>query len=250
MKLTDVDLKMFLPNPPFWMVAFALLFVLGTWVPLTLMLRARQTLSEKPRVHIFHDMDHQAKYHAQDWTPIFADGRAMRPPVPGTVVAGQPLLDDHLQRGYRAGEEGKAAYFDTIPSSLTVDEKFLLRGKKEFDTFCYPCHGKAGYGDGPVNARALEIKDSGWIVPANLHTTLFDTGGLQFGPSSYPDGELYNTITHGKGNMAGYAPQIPDPADRWAIVAYVRALQLSQNPEAYQPSAVSREPANTPSASN
>ena len=106
---------------------------------------------------------------------------------------------------------------------------------------CYPCHGKDGLGNGPVNVRASALMaatnpavkvGTNWVPAANL-IAADDTGagGLKYGEDKYPNGELYNVITNGKGNMVGYGHAIP-LEERWAIVAYVRALQLAQAPDA------------------
>ena len=138
------------------------------------------------------------------------------------------------RRGRRAPEP---TFVTGFPEGIDVDEFFLARGQEKFNTFCYPCHGKGGHGNGPVNQRAmsLQVGDStlsygtGWTPAANL--VLIENGNLLYGEDVYPNGHVYQTITHGKNNMAGYGHAIP-VEDRWAIVAYVRALQLSQAPEA------------------
>ena len=130
-----------------------------------------------------------------------------------------------------AAAEPEPVWYTTLPEALTVDERFLRIGQTRFMTFCFPCHGADGEGEGPIHRRALLIKDPGWVAPANLLlVNATDAGRVyNFGPELYPDGKLYNTITHGKANMAGYGSQI-STRDRWAIVAYVRALQESQSP--------------------
>jgi mono/diheme cytochrome c family protein len=102
---------------------------------------------------------------------------------------------------------------------LAVDADLLARGRERYGIFCAPCHGLAGYGDGIVHERALALAEGGWTPPSNLHTDLV---------RERPLGQLYNTIGAGIRNMPAYGPQIP-PRDRWAIVAYVKALQLSQH---------------------
>jgi len=234
-----LDLRLFLPKRvPMVMIALGVLFVVASWVPITAIVRYTQVKHEKPRIHLFQDMDNQPKLKAQAASPIFADGRAMRPEVAGTVRRGELRDDAELQDGYtvtRDGGEFAPVFVTGMPDGIEVDHFFLARGQKKFDTFCYPCHGKAGYGNGPVNQRAMQLQQgdatlswgTAWVASANLHA-LLDDGTLQFGAGAYPNGQLYNVIAHGKGNMAGYAHSIP-VEDRWAIVAYVRALQLSQN---------------------
>ncbi len=234
-----LDLRLFLPKRvPMVLIAFGVLFVVASWVPITAIVRYTQVKHDKPRIHLFQDMDNQAKLKAQAASPIFADGRAMRPEVAGTVRRGELRDDAPLNQGYTVTQtDGEFApvFVTGMPDGIEVDHFFLARGQKKFDTFCYPCHGKAGYGNGPVNQRAMALQQgdptlswgTAWVASANLNAVL-DDGTLQFGADNYPNGKLYNIIAHGKGNMAGYAHAIP-VEDRWAIVAYVRALQLSQN---------------------
>ncbi len=94
----------------------------------------------------------------------------------------------------------------------TIDENLLNRGRDRFDIFCSPCHSRLGDGNGMVARRGVRI-------PANFHTDRL---------RSVPPGYLYQVITYGYGAMGDYGDQIP-VADRWAIVAYIRALQLSRN---------------------
>jgi mono/diheme cytochrome c family protein len=224
-----------LPAPPFWLIGGLLILVSLHLVPLAFIARARVTTSTKPAVHMFLDMDKQAKYKAQADSVVFADGRAMRPPVAGTIAWGkdahapdddQLQTDDHYFRGYRLEKNETTGEMDTIffqgfPKRVVVDEKLLARGQKQYNTFCFPCHGYVGQGDGPIHQRALKINaaSTGWVQPSNLTDPE---------RSSRPEGHLFNTITHGIRNMAAYGNQIP-VEDRWAIVAYLRALQLSQN---------------------
>lgn len=232
------DLRLFLPKRlPMVLVAFAVLFVVGTWLPLTILAKSTQVKREKPRVHLFQDMDNQPKLKAQAASPIFNDGRAMRQPVAGTVARGQLNANAELHDGYTVTQDGDGfapQFISGYPDEINVDSFFLARGQQKFDTFCYPCHGKAGHGNGPVNVRAMALQTGDatlsygtvWTTATDLHQ--LKDGQLQFGAEAYPNGQLFNTITHGKSTMAGYGHAIP-VEDRWAIVAYVRALQLSQN---------------------
>jgi mono/diheme cytochrome c family protein len=215
-----------IPIPSFgrWL-PFALVFLaLVTAIPFAIFAKARTTLSDKPRLHIIRDMDNQERFNAQQENTLFVDGRAMRPPVPGTVARGELRLDTHFEQG-RVAEGG--AWANTFPLQLKVDAAFVARGKERYEIFCAPCHGSSGYGDGMVARRVDTLKKqevpgtSSWAAPANYHVKTL---------REQPLGQLYNAVSNGKGNMAGYRSQIP-VRDRWAIVAYVRALQLSQNPE-------------------
>jgi hypothetical protein len=209
--------------PPFWLVAGLLILVVLSWVPLVLIAKARVTPKDKPRVHLIQDMGKQPRYGPQSASPLFADGRAMRPPVPGTVARGRAQIDDHYYRGLSLvrDEDGQwqVHYYNGLPERLRVDQSFLMRGQERFNIYCAPCHGMDGYGDGPINQRAIENEHVAWVPPTSLHTDVV---------RDRPDGHLYNTIRNGIRNMAAYGSQI-DVEDRWAIVAYMRALQRSQH---------------------
>jgi hypothetical protein len=205
--------------------------------------------SEKAPVSLIDDMMDQPKYTPQGHSPFFPDGRAARLPVPGTVPfggvdyysdAGSPLrsekglleadllrADDRIFRG-RAGPDttdpktGQPVpnYVKTIPTEVVKEfggyAKLLERGRDRYTVNCLPCHGAAGYGNG-ITTRY------GMAAVANYH----DPSG-KYREDRYPDGELFHVITNGKGSMAAYGHQVR-PLDRWAVVAYVRALQLSQD---------------------
>jgi len=216
-----------LPAPPFWLIAGLLILLSLHLVPLAFIARARVSTSEKPRPHMFLDMDQQAVLKAQDESPVFADGRAMRKPVAGTVAWGaDPYApaadmlaeDDHYYRGYTIDAGGETVYAEGFPGQVTVDESLLLKGQARYNTFCFPCHGYEGLGNGPIHQRALTLKGA-WVQPSNL------TDAERSGRT---EGHLYNTINNGIRTMAGYGSQVP-VEDRWAIVAYLRALQLRQD---------------------
>jgi len=173
---------------------------------------ARVTHSPVPRLHLVQDMDDQPSYRPQQANPAFADGRAMRPPVPDTVAQG-PLEPDMARARGVVGTE----YARTLPVALTPE--LLARGRERYGIYCAPCHGLAGYGDGMV-ARRAELRQQGaWVPPASFHDEP---------AASRPPGHLFNTITHGIRNMPSYGEVIPGD-DRWAIVAGVKALQRSQH---------------------
>ena len=135
----------------------------------------------------------------------------MRLPVDGTVARGQLREDDHFERG-TIGD----AYATTFPVSL--DAPLLDRGQERYDVYCAPCHGLSGHGDGIVARRAERLQQGTWVPPASLHVE----------PAySRPVGHLYNSIANGIRTMPAYGSQIP-VEDRWAIVAYIKALQRSQ----------------------
>lgn len=181
-------------------------------LPFALIARARTARTAEPRIHVFPDMDNQGRYKSQQVNRLFADTRAMRPPVEGTVARGQLQEDDHLYRGVRSGEW--AAGFP-----MKIDREVMERGRERYDIHCSPCHGLAGYGDGIVARRADALQEGTWVQPSSLHTDLV---------RSRPSGHIFNTITNGIRNMPPYGFRV-SVEDRWAVTAYVSALQLSQN---------------------
>jgi mono/diheme cytochrome c family protein len=206
-------------TPPFWLVAAFLVLVVMSWIPLVLIARARVSKSPEPRIHLVQDMDEQPRYDTQTYSPIYADHRAMRPAVQGTVarggLGGPPLLVD----GYSLGPDGKPRFADAFPAEVKLSRELLQRGRQRFNIYCLPCHGVDGAAMGPVDRRARELRGS-WIPAANLHDEAI---------RNRPHGHIYNTIVNGIRSMPPYGAQIQSVEDRWAIVAYVRALQLSQN---------------------
>jgi mono/diheme cytochrome c family protein len=190
-------------------------------VPPAVIARLQVMHSDKPRVHLVQDMDNQPKFRAQARNPLFADTRAMRPIVPGTIARGELFEDDHLHRGIV-----EAQWATRFPPSLAVDMPFMQRGQERFNIYCTPCHGYAGYGNGLVNQRAMQLLNIGangttWVQAKSLHEDAI---------RAQPPGQIFNTITNGIRTMSGYASQIP-VEDRWAIAAYVKALQRSQTPQ-------------------
>lgn len=163
------------------------------------------SVSSSPPIHLNPNMDQQDRYDPQEPSTFFADGRSMRPQVAGTVARGHLNEDDHYFRG-KAGE----TFFATMPAQVTVDAALLARGQARFNIYCLPCHDAAGTGQGIVAKR-------GMIPPPP-----FTMDRL----IEMPVGQIYDLITNGVRNMPSYGAQIP-VADRWAIVAYVRALQLA-----------------------
>ena len=137
------------------------------------------------------DMVAQDKSRTWDRSAFFPDGSTMRPPVPGTLARDQP---------------GEPA-----PQPPTITDAMLARGQDRFDIYCAPCHGRAGDGEGMIVQRGFP------------HPPPFTLARLRDAKAS----ALYDTITHGHGTMYPYADRVA-PADRWAVIAYVRALQQSQ----------------------
>ncbi len=180
-------------------------------IPPALILRQRFAKKEKRPIHFIHDMDAQEKFKAQSVNSFFADGRSMRPPVEGTLARGQLREDDHLYRGLVNGD-----YAADFPLPVTM--KMVERGQEQFNIYCAPCHGFDGYGGGSVATRADELQEGTWVPPTSLHSEQV---------LERVNGHLFNSITNGIRTMPAYASQI-EVEDRWAIVAYVRALQKSQ----------------------
>jgi len=209
-------------------VALAVAALLAVLPPLWIA-RARATTSEKPRIHPIQDMDFQPRYQSQAASPLFADGRAMRPNVAGAIAVGQLDADDHFYRGQLGGK-----WATTFP--IPVTREAVERGRQRFNVYCAPCHGLAAEGDGMIARRAAERitgEQPGfatWVAPRSLHTPAV---------VEQPVGQVFNTITNGLNTMPAYAAQIP-VEDRWKIVLYERALQRSQKarledvPEAYR----------------
>lgn len=199
---------------PKWIIPAIVLMAVLSFIPLSFIMLRRSGPTDLPRFELIPDMDNQQKFKAQSFNPIFADSRSMRPVVIGTVPYKKPKLDDHFEKGI---DNGKWA--DNFPREVQVNEQFITRGREQFNVFCAPCHGRSGYGNGPVAMRAEELAQGTWTPPASFHTELVQTR---------PAGHIFNTISNGIRNMPAYGPQI-SVEDRWAIVAYVRALQRSQN---------------------
>jgi mono/diheme cytochrome c family protein len=151
------------------------------------------------------DMHDQPKYEPLEQSTIFADGAASRPMVEGTVARGMLREDPILYTGRTADD----LFVTELPVELS--RELLDRGQARFNAFCSPCHGRTGEGNGMVVQR-------GFKHPQSLHETR-----LRESPLGY----YFHVMTNGFGEMSSYAAQV-SPEDRWAIAAYIRALQLSQ----------------------
>lgn len=223
---------------PLWMHGVAAIATFMTFIPLSLAFKGRFATSEKPRYHVWGDMDWQRKAKTQTAWAAFPDERAMRTPVEGTVAFGELKDDYEFHYGvaqntavperavYDAATmgvvDGKAAYqwLSGFPTAVVINDEFLERGRKRYGIYCAPCHGVQGNGLGQVAMRAIAIdaKKDGWVDPKNLSD---DTA------KAYSNGELLHIVSNGVSSMRGYSAQVT-PMDRWAIVAYVRAIQASQ----------------------
>jgi len=159
-------------------------------------------------IHPIPNMDQQRRFEAQEENKFFADNRAMRQPVDGTVARGE-LKDNTVVYDGR-NEDGE--FVDEIPFELSTS--FIRKGQKEYEIYCTPCHGGTGDGEGIIMTGGY-----GYVPAPSYHIDRL---------RNVTDGYMYDLIKNGIRNMPAYGHQIP-AKDRWAIVAYVRALQLSQN---------------------
>ncbi len=151
------------------------------------------------------DMHMQPYYRPLAKTDFFADGRSARNPVDGTVARGDLREDSYLYSGKIGGNPG-----DYMPFPVNVE--VMNRGQDRFNVYCTPCHGRVGDGNGFIPSRGLKR-------PPSYHIER-----LRKAPLGY----FFDVMTNGFGVMQDYSAQVA-PQDRWAIAAYIRALQLSQN---------------------
>jgi mono/diheme cytochrome c family protein len=152
-----------------------------------------------------NDMNHQPKFKPLDPSSFFSDGRSARMPVADTVARGQLHLDEPPYTGKANGKD-----VETIP--IPVTPELLARGRERFDIFCSVCHGRTGDGQGMIVKR-------GFPAPPSYLTERLEKA---------PAGHFFDVITNGYGKMYSYSDRVP-VQDRWAIIAYIRALQLSQD---------------------
>ena len=163
----------------------------------------RGQTSRKPPLWILHGMEFQPRYNAYEGNTFFADGRNMRTPPEGTVARGHLREDDAF---YRGGGETPVAV-----NPVPVTKELMERGQVRYQIYCAPCHASTGAGNGPVVQR-------GFLPPPSLHDPRI---------LALSDGEIFRVLSNGIRNMPSYAKQIPE-LDRWAITAYIRALQYAR----------------------
>lgn len=179
----------------------------------------RGQTSSEPQIVPFRGMHEMPRYDVQEEAPYFDDGRSMRPPVPGTMP-----VEEIVETDVSDGLDANGNFVSVLPPAAVQHfgagadgmHAMLERGQQRFNIYCSPCHGYAGDGQGMVSQRALGLGVA--FAAANLHDEQF---------LHMPDGRMYLTIANGVRAMPSYRGQIPT-YDRWAIVAYVRALQLHQ----------------------
>lgn len=178
---------------------------------LSLLAGCRGATQDSAPIVPLRNMHEQQRYDPQEAMPFFRDGRSMREPVAGTF-AQEMIPELTLSEGRLDDDSG---YVMTVPPEaykmLGGNEQALDRGAERYNIYCSPCHDQTGAGQGTVVER-------GMAQPPSLHDPRIRT---------MPDGQLFATISNGIRNMPPYQHSIP-VADRWAIVSYVRALQLSQ----------------------
>ena len=167
---------------------------------------ARGCTSSRPPIHINPSMDDQPKVLPQTASTFFYDGSSMRQPVPGTVAIGG-LKED---TAFFTGKGADGQFVATIP--VTLDEALVERGRQRYVIYCLPCHDARGDGKGILFQR-------GKVPTATFHQEKI---------LKYPDGQIFDIMTNGQGLMPSYRWPIP-PADRWAIIAYIRELQRKRS---------------------
>ena len=166
----------------------------------------RGQTSDKPPIHLNPNMDDQEKYKPQAESRFFPDSSDMRVPVEGTVAGGYLREDTEFYQG----KNSKGEFINKAPIEINMEN--MKRGQERYDIYCSPCHSRVGDGHGI-------IIDKGFPPPPSFHIDRI---------REMPDGEIYDVISNGLRNMPSYGHQVM-PADRWAIVIYLRALQRSQH---------------------
>lgn len=166
----------------------------------------RGSMSRKPPLEVFPDMKRQPKIRPQSASTFFADGLASRPPVAGTIARGSPYQDIPVNTGRATGTTN---WIENMPVAMTA--ALMARGQERYQIFCLPCHGANGDGNG-ITTKYGMLRAGNFHDPRLVRMT---------------DGEYFHVITYGRNLMPPYASQIDIP-DRWAVIAYVRALQRSQ----------------------
>lgn len=166
----------------------------------------RGTMSRRPPIEVFPDMDRQPKIRPQARSQFFPDGRGSRLPIQGTIPRDSHFLDAPVNTGTVPGSTN---FVEVMPIKITPD--IMARGQQRYQINCLPCHGPLGDGNGIT-------KKFGMSVVGNLHDPRM---------VSMTDGELFYVITNGRGQMGPYGPNVVEE-DRWAIIGYVRALQFAR----------------------
>jgi len=186
---------------------YFLLFFVVMVVGVVVVAGRRGDMSRRPPIEIWNDMDRQLKLRPQSAANLSDDGLGSRLNVAGTIARGEP----YAATPYNTGQvPGTTNFVEVMPVALTP--VLLARGQERYGISCSPCHGAVGDGNG------ITKKIGAMAIVASLHDPRI---------VALPDGDIYNTIRMGKGLMGGYGANIT-VEDRWAIVAYLRALQLAR----------------------
>lgn len=183
------------------------LFIIVALFSLFIDIGCRGYSSQEPPIHLNPNMDTQKKGKSYRENDFFADKQTMRQPLEGTVARGYLKEDEHFYFGKVNGQLAHA-----LPGALTIDESFMKRGQQMFERTCAVCHGSSGNGDGLVGRRLM-------VKPTSLHSD------YMYGLSP---GHYFDVITNGIRTMQSYKHMISEK-DRWAIVSYIRSLQISQD---------------------
>jgi len=214
---------------PKWITAFIVASTAFALIPFAIAAKARNSHSSEPHIHIFPDMDFQPKFKSDTADDQFADGRANRGEIPGTIARGWLEGDDTFWRGLENGQWTTGfPKANSDGSPFYVDTKLLQRGQNRFNIYCSPCHGYDGRGQGMIIQRVKQLQEGAWQAGARNLVEAPTPDGKGGVVVQMPNGQLFNTISNGFQTMQGYAAQIP-AGDRWAIVAYVRALERAEN---------------------
>lgn len=195
---------------------FLLIFGVGALL-IVLIAGKRGDTTRRTPIEVFPDMDRQLKLRPQTPNGFFASGLSSQLTPPGTIAQSKPMtvggqeIYPYEDMPVNTGRiTGTTNFVESNPFPITA--QLLARGQQRFTIYCSPCHGQIGDGNG------ITKKIGAMAIVGNLHDKRI---------VELADGELFNTVSNGKNNMQGYAPQIP-VEDRWAIIAYLRALQLSR----------------------
>lgn len=174
---------------------------------LVLPLGCRGYPSKEPPIHLNPNMDTQPKGKAYRADDFWADGKYMRPEIEGTIARGQLKTNEHFDFGIVNGQPARS-----FPQGVSINESFMMRGQRVYDTFCAACHSAIGDGNSAVGDKLL-------VRPTSFHSE------YMYGQ---PPGHFFKVISEGIRTMPRYGQMIRE-GDRWAVVAYVRALQISQD---------------------
>jgi mono/diheme cytochrome c family protein len=209
----------------------------------------RGAATTKPPLQILPDMDNQAKVKFQGETGFFADGKGARTAVPGTVPMGLSMAAPGAAAApslafsagatdyYHTGRYGDY-WGDGMPTEVAVEPALIRRGAERYGIYCAVCHGHTGAGDGITAKYGIPMAAGNFHLP-----TFTDKNDANY----RSDGNIFATITYGKGQMGPYGAMIP-VADRWAIIAYIRTLQLIKAAPASAQAPAAPAPGTTPPA--